>query len=507
MAESLQNNNVIVNDGKEQLNDGKDDTVGDEEEINEQNDVNVDINETLLDISIDLLAPDDTNISAHIPVSNGNEAEISSSVASEPSGESTSTPSVLNGNIVGDGSNDTDNTNKAIGSLTEKEKKMFTEFLNALITTKDDKKKIDLDFKPPTNDERLEVITKTENAIESLRTIIENATDKSGYVSKVVFKECIKKYDKKNGTTVGDFLTLINQKHLTEIFENTELKRTQVGGMRSSKDTSQEINYNLFLDKLKKVNKSNSNQIPPDAMSISSEQKSSFNDKSSDFNDAKTKVINNEIKNNQQQNLQSNSQYDYNPNTKVEFVKGVKENQLRNMNNNYTPTTKFDASYIPENKTSSSISFFSRQPEFISKNTIVANATDFAKNASETVANASTDISNVVSSISTAADNATNSISSTIFTPAEQMVRDKLITEVSNIARNPGSPDTVNTLTGVINRDLTHADLVIDSKTVMSDVSKTLDGIPDMASKIAYINKLTEMVNRYSDMLEKTLVM
>jgi len=106
-----------------------------------------------------------------------------------------------------------------------------------------------------------------------------------------------------------------------------------------------------------------------------------------------------------------------------------------------------------------------------------------------------------LSSASDAATKATTSLYSSIYTPAEQMVRDKLITEVSNIARKHESPDEVHTLTGVINRDMTHGELRIDENIVMSDVSKTLDKIPDMKSKIEYVNKLTAMVNNYRDML------
>ena len=93
-------------------------------------------------------------------------------------------------------------------------------------------------------------------------------------------------------------------------------------------------------------------------------------------------------------------------------------------------------------------------------------------------------------------------IYSTIFTPSEKMVRDKLITEVSNIIKNPDSPDSVHNFTGIINRDITQEDLLIDNKTVISNVYKNLHTIPDIESKIAYVDELTAIVKNYIASLE-----
>lgn len=88
-------------------------------------------------------------------------------------------------------------------------------------------------------------------------------------------------------------------------------------------------------------------------------------------------------------------------------------------------------------------------------------------------------------------------IYSAIFTPSEKMIRDKLITEVSNIIQNPDSPDSVHNFTGIINRDITQEELLIDNKTVISNVYKNLHTIPDIESKIAYVDELTAIVKNY----------
>jgi hypothetical protein len=553
----------------------------DDDDIEVENDpVATDINETLLDISIDLLAPTGIDVLKPAPIQHENEEEhnitLNSSDELVPPGESASGKSVdsrlsdvsdltvntrndadlkftamntgLNGNAVRDGSIATsEDISSRTEKDTEKDTKMFNEFLNALITTKKDNDKVNFESKQPTTAERHEVIAKTEKAIESLRAII-NKKGKDGYISMDVFMKCINDYDSMSGTTVKRFLTSTNETQLKNIFNHPELKRRQDGGGRVFKDTSPEINYKMFLDKLSQVNTSNSKQIPSDDISLSEETNNSdFNTELSNGDDAAAKKFDEHKKYIELRKGKYTSPDDYIPVTSHYYARNAKRIQSQN-------TNQSNDSYIPPNKTSSSLfSFFSSQPESISNNNIlntlanppngtgtsvevkpdsiamppvlsqpILNTTDTAANAaviakdvakkayektSKAIAETSSGVSDAFSSISNATTKATTSLYSSILTPAEQLVRDKLITEVSNIARNPGSPDTVNTLTGVINRDMTHGDLVIDSKTVMSDVSKKLDGIPDMASKIAYIHKLTEMVNKYSDILDKAFTL
>lgn len=108
----------------------------------------------------------------------------------------------------------------------------------------------------------------------------------------------------------------------------------------------------------------------------------------------------------------------------------------------------------------------------------------------------------VEQSLLSSTKNIEDDIYSAIFTPSEKMVRDKLITEVSNIIKNPDSPDSVHIFTGIINRDITQEDLLIDNKTVISNVYKNLHTIPNIESKIAYVDELTAIVKNYIASLE-----
>jgi hypothetical protein len=120
--------------------------------------------------------------------------------------------------------------------------------------------------------------------------------------------------------------------------------------------------------------------------------------------------------------------------------------------------------------------------------------------------NSSMDVEKSVNSVYSSTKNIEDGIHSVIFTPSEKMVRDKLITEVSNIINNPDSPESVHNFIGIINKDITQEDLLIDNKKVISNVYKNLHAIPDIESKIAYVNELTEMVKTYITSLKASTV-
>jgi hypothetical protein len=357
--------------------------------------------------------------------------------------ESTTVPEVNADVLAKQQSNDVPPPSTII--LTEKEKKVFNEVLTELTHT-------NVKINTITGELDLTIIADT-GAITNLRSIMAKY-DKSntGYVSIADFKQCITEYDNTYKTNILLVLTRENEKNLTAISEYLHTGQNGGGGFDSN--PTQKINYILFLKKLAAVNNTN------------------IDLNTSNSSDNSTIVSDNSVRN--------------------DTIQPTVVSSLDSNENNLATTGP--VANVPATTTNIGSSLAS---SFV----ISMPKVSIPKVSIPKVSIPNLGVSDAFSSMSNAATNATNSISAAIFTPSEQMVRDKLITEVSNIARNPDGADTVNTFTGVINRDMTHGDLVIDSKTVMSDVSKKLDGIPDMASKIAYVNKLTAMVNKYSEML------